>query len=252
VTDDSFTLSLVRKSKRAIRIARLSLQNKDPDSAVNRAYYAMFNSARAALLKSGVAEDELPRTHRGISEAFRQHAVLTGKINADLGSTLSRAEHLRLMADYTAKEIDAGTAGKLVEQAELYVRTVERVFDLQPSRDLESDGQPALARQEQGDHSGGEKGPSELSTGVDEAENSRRRGRENWLKVREQRLESGSPTLEEIRAKGREDWLKLREQRRQGSPSPDDDRTHQDQTADLGRDKQTKDSGKGIDDDLDR
>ena len=71
MTDHSFSVSLVRKSERAIQIARLSLENEDPDSAVNRAYYAMFNIARAALLEAGVAEGELPRTHRGISEAFR-------------------------------------------------------------------------------------------------------------------------------------------------------------------------------------
>jgi len=61
VTDHSFSVSLVRKSERAIQIARLSLDNEDPDSAVNRAYYAMFNISRAALLKAGVAEGELPR-----------------------------------------------------------------------------------------------------------------------------------------------------------------------------------------------
>jgi len=138
VTDHSLSVSLVRKSERAIQIARLSLENEDPDSAVNRAYYAMFNISRAAVLKAGVAEGELPRTHRGISEAFRQHAVLAGKIDAELASTLSRAENLRLMADYTATEIDASAAAKLVEQAEEYVRTVRHVFDLQQAARLET------------------------------------------------------------------------------------------------------------------
>jgi uncharacterized protein (UPF0332 family) len=56
VTDHSFSVSLVRKSERAIQIARLSLENEDPDSAVNRAYYAMFNISRAALLNAGIPE----------------------------------------------------------------------------------------------------------------------------------------------------------------------------------------------------
>jgi len=42
---------------------------------------------------------------------------------------------------------------------------------------------------------------------------------EGWLRQREQK--GSSPTLEEIRAKGREDWLKLRQQRIQQSPSND-------------------------------
>ena len=139
MTDNSFSVSLVRKSERAIQIARLSLENEDPDSAVNRSYYAMFNISRAALLKAGVPEGELPRTHRGINEAFRQHAVLTGKIDPELASALSRAESLRLMADYTATEIDADAATKLVEQEENYVRTVKRIFDLQQTAGLEED-----------------------------------------------------------------------------------------------------------------
>jgi uncharacterized protein (UPF0332 family) len=249
VTDHPFSESLVRKSERAIQIARLSLENKDPDSAVNRSYYAMFNISRAALLKAGVAEGELPRTHRGISEAFRQHAVLTGKIDAELASTLSRAESLRLMADYTATEIDASAATKLVEQAEKYVRTVEHVFDLQQSAGLEIPG----PREVQDDHSRDEEGlatdsASTDSTGtVDEMEEARRRGREEWLKLQKQQLESGAPTLEQRRAKAVEDWLNLR--RQQNRPIKEREKGHS--APDLERGERTNDSAKGSDDDFD-
>jgi uncharacterized protein (UPF0332 family) len=47
---DSLESSLARKGERAMRSAHMSLREGDPDSAVNRAYYAMFNVARAALL----------------------------------------------------------------------------------------------------------------------------------------------------------------------------------------------------------
>lgn len=244
MTDHSFSVSLVRKSERAIQIARLSLENEDPDSAVNRAYYAMFNISRAALLKAGIAEGELPRTHRGISEAFRQHAVLTGKIDAELASALSRAESLRLMADYTATEIDGNAAAKLVEQAEGYVRNVERVFGLQQSTGLEVAG----PGETQGPHSGGEqKSQSSNFSDVDDMEEARRKGREGWLKLQKQKLESGAPTLEERKAKGREDWLKLQRQRNASAK----DGAIRDRAADLDRGQPTKDSTKGVDDDLD-
>ena len=42
MTDHSFSVSLIRKSERAISIARLSLESEDPHSAVDRAYYAIF------------------------------------------------------------------------------------------------------------------------------------------------------------------------------------------------------------------
>ena len=114
-----------------MRIAVLSLENKDPDSAVNRAYYAMFNVTRAALLKCGVPEGQLPRTHRGVSGAFRQHAVLPGRIHSELASLLGRAESVRLMADYTGKEIAPAAAAELVKEAERYVTTLERAFGLE-------------------------------------------------------------------------------------------------------------------------
>jgi uncharacterized protein (UPF0332 family) len=226
-----------------MQIARLSLENEDPDSAVNRAYYAMFNISRAALLKAGVAEGELPRTHRGISEAFRQHAVLNGKIDAELASALSRAESLRLMADYTATEIDPDAATKLVEQAENYVRTVERAFDLQQSAGLKtiaSEIQDGRSRDEQGSATGN-------FSDVDQVEEARRTGREDWLKLQKQKWESGAPTLEERRAKAREDWLNLR--RQQNRPVKDHGRA--DPAADLERGERANDPAKGSDDDLD-
>jgi uncharacterized protein (UPF0332 family) len=63
----------------------------------------MFNVARAALLNAGVSEAELPRTHRGVIEAFRIHGVQTGRIDSELASSLSRTESLRLKADYTSQ-----------------------------------------------------------------------------------------------------------------------------------------------------
>ena len=59
------------------------LTDRDYDSAVNRSYYAMFDIARAALLRAGVAEDKLPRTHNGVIDAFRQHAVQSGQIDRE-------------------------------------------------------------------------------------------------------------------------------------------------------------------------
>jgi uncharacterized protein (UPF0332 family) len=80
VTITAFARNLVRKSERALKSARLNMQDGDSDSAVNRSYYAMFNIARAALLSVGVPEEKLPRTHKGVIELFRQYAVQSGQI----------------------------------------------------------------------------------------------------------------------------------------------------------------------------
>ena len=53
MTRTPFILALVRKSDRAIKVSRLALNAGDNDSAVSRSYYAMFDIARAALLRAG-------------------------------------------------------------------------------------------------------------------------------------------------------------------------------------------------------
>ena len=46
---------LLEKATRAASSAKLLLDTGDTDGACNRAYYAMFDAARAALLASGGA-----------------------------------------------------------------------------------------------------------------------------------------------------------------------------------------------------
>jgi uncharacterized protein (UPF0332 family) len=177
---NSFASSLVRKGERAIRSAHLSLRDGDPDNAVNRSYYAMFNVARAALLNAGVSEAELPRTHRGVIEAFRIHAVQTGRIDPELASSLSRTENLRLKADYTGAEIDAGVAKEVVAHAEKFVRTVERVFGLD-ERSKDADVEAVSTRLDRASQRAPD--PAEPGGGFasrPSIEETRRQAAENW------------------------------------------------------------------------
>jgi len=133
VTKQPFEQALVRKSGRALKVAGLALNAGDFDSAVSRSYYAMFDIARAALLRAGVTEDNLPRTHNGVIEAFRKHTVQTGQIDRQLATHLTRIESLRIKADYTGTEIELAEAADVVAKAELFVQTVERVFSFSQS-----------------------------------------------------------------------------------------------------------------------
>jgi uncharacterized protein (UPF0332 family) len=171
--------------------ARVGLQIGDSDTALNRSYYAMFDMARAALLNAGVPEDKLPRTHSGVIGAFRQHAIESGKIDVGLASALSRAEGLRLLADYTDTEVDIKSAANAVAQAETFVQTVERVFDLEVSYQetgLEKGSpnlddkvsEPAVANQRTKDNQI-ERPPFSL-------EDERRLARENWLRFKQQKI----------------------------------------------------------------
>jgi uncharacterized protein len=130
VTKAPFERALVRKGQRALQVARLALHAGDNDSAVSGSYYAMFDFAQAALLRAGVTEGKLPRAHSGIIEAFCRHAVQTGQFDRELATQLSRTESLRMTADYTGVEIELNEAKEVVQNAEFFVQTVERVFSL--------------------------------------------------------------------------------------------------------------------------
>jgi len=192
VKNAPFGGALVRKSERALKVARLALDAGDNDSAVSRSYYAMFDIARAALLRAGVPENKLPRTHNGVTEAFRDHAVQSGQIDRELGAELSRIESLRIKADYTGAEIEREEAAEVVEKAEIFVRTVERVFSLDESslgkeyknhasNDDDKVSEPAVAASKIG-RNDAQLEPVSLA-------DIRRQARENWLRLRQQKFE---------------------------------------------------------------
>ena len=113
------------KAERALASARLLLADDDREGACNRAYYAMFDAAHAALLHQGaLANPAETRTHGGLIAAFSMHLVKTGILPADLGRTLNRVERIRLLADYTGEEIDRDRATWAVEQAATFVQAI--------------------------------------------------------------------------------------------------------------------------------
>ena len=188
MTKAPFARALVRKSARALKVARLALNAGDNDSAVSRSYYAMFDIARAALLRAGVTEDKLPRTHNGVIEAFRSHAVQSGQIDRQLATQLSRTESLRINADYTGTEIELTEATEVVQNAELFVQTVGRVFGLDES---------SLAKEYENPTSKDDDKVSEPVVAVSEI---KRKGA-NFEPL----------SLEEIRREARANWLQLQQ-----------------------------------------
>jgi uncharacterized protein (UPF0332 family) len=117
------------KAVRAAISAKVLLESGDADGACNRAYYAMFDAARAALLASGAAvQPEIARTHSGLISVFSLYLVKTGRVSVDLGKALNKAEELRLIADYKGDPIDKEDAIWAVSQAEAFVQTMQTTF----------------------------------------------------------------------------------------------------------------------------
>ena len=99
------------KALRACASAQVLLELDDVDGACNRAYYAMFDAARAALLVTQTsALPNIGKTHGGLITAFGLHLVKNGPISKELGRMLKRAEEIRLDADYQGNSVELGDA----------------------------------------------------------------------------------------------------------------------------------------------
>jgi HEPN domain len=77
------------KADRCLKTAELALADADPDSACNRAYYAMFNAARAALIIAGQSKLAMAKTHSGLVAAFGLHIAKAEHVPVELGRLLA-------------------------------------------------------------------------------------------------------------------------------------------------------------------
>lgn len=121
----------MEKAARAVASAKLLLEAGDVDGACNRAYYAMFDAAKAALLWSGApVEPTVARTHSGLISAFSLHLVKAGHIAVEIGRSMNRVPEIRMIADYTGDEVTIDKAQSAVTQAGLFVEAIRTVLTL--------------------------------------------------------------------------------------------------------------------------
>lgn len=117
--------ALLVKAERALSSADLLLNAGDSDGACNRAYYAMFDSARAALLHISPDFVEV-KTHGGLISAFSLHLVKAGHVSVELGKAINATEDMRVAADYRSEPINLDSAGWAVAQAHRFVAAVRQ------------------------------------------------------------------------------------------------------------------------------
>ncbi len=114
------------KARRALASAKLLLDDGDVNGACNRAYYAMYDAAHAAIVISteNVNPAEI-KTHSGLISAFGLHLVKTKCLPAVLGRSLNQVERIRLLADYTGEEMPVDKAKWAVNEALTFIEAIE-------------------------------------------------------------------------------------------------------------------------------
>ena len=88
-----------RQAQRSARTAHLALQSGDRISALSRAYYAMFDAARAALANVD-PEFAAAKTHTTILRRFSNHVVKECGVDRKYSRMLRKAFEIRQITEY--------------------------------------------------------------------------------------------------------------------------------------------------------
>ena len=116
---------LWNKAVEAAAAARLLFEAGHYNGAANRAYYAMFDAARAYLRKMhGINSGALKR-HATLIEKFSLLAIMSGEIDKSHGRALSRAFDDRIVADYGDRTIGEAEARTLLEKMDAFLAAIK-------------------------------------------------------------------------------------------------------------------------------
>ena len=116
------TSPFLRKAETNLQSAKMLLDVGDTDSACSRAYYAMYDAARACLAWVGVVPERGEfKTHQGLIAAFGLHLVKPGLFPADIGRFFHSAQSLRQTADYDAIPVSQQQTEQALAAAESFV-----------------------------------------------------------------------------------------------------------------------------------
>lgn len=117
-------IDFLRKADAALASAKRDVVAGDLDGAANRLYYAMFHSARAALLSIGASPEG---RHGTIIARFGQRFCKDGPLPTELGRAINEAQELRVEGDYGAGTPDAMEVASYVAKAEQFIAAVKGI-----------------------------------------------------------------------------------------------------------------------------
>jgi uncharacterized protein (UPF0332 family) len=101
--------------------------------ANSRAYYAMFNAARALLVARAGIDVSQVKTHGGALKLFNAHIIDQGLIPPELGRALRDAFSLRTNADYSPELIDLDEAKRIVDLMDRLLQAASEHLNRDPA-----------------------------------------------------------------------------------------------------------------------
>ena len=119
--------ALLEKARELAEDARSSFNGGRFNSACSRAYYAMFNAARA-LLETRGHSPEAVKSHASVLRLFSLEFVRQGPFDAEDGRALRIAAKARNTADYDRSAVTAPEARAVIASLDRFFDTVERTI----------------------------------------------------------------------------------------------------------------------------
>jgi uncharacterized protein (UPF0332 family) len=110
------------------RAARILLDAGCRAAAISRAYYAMYNAARAALEQSGTPTSNI-KTHGGLNRMFSKHVLVARGLEPELGRMLRRTEKIRLLSDYGAEDIEIDRARAVLASMDEFLDALSKIIE---------------------------------------------------------------------------------------------------------------------------
>lgn len=125
MSDNQEAEAFRRKARDSLAGAQSELANVRFNNAANRAYYAAFQAAIAALLRESIRAIDEHWAHTFVQSEFAGKLIARRHRNpSSLQDTLSRLETLRLRADYRGDTISATEARRCVRRSRELVEAV--------------------------------------------------------------------------------------------------------------------------------
>ena len=123
-TKRTYIQAHLARAKGDLATAHNNLTHNHWRGAVNRAYYAVFHSASAALLWLDIERAK----HSGVQAAFGEFLVKSGTIEPEFGRIYTKLRKARETEDYDimAAPLTAEVTTQMVKEAERFMTRVER------------------------------------------------------------------------------------------------------------------------------
>ena len=114
--------SLLGRAHVYLSSTRLLHEAGDYESAVSRAYYAMFYAVLAVLATKGLGSSK----HSGVISLFDREFVKPGDLPKELSRSLHMAFEHRQQADYGEfAQLDEPEAIRVIQEADTFVQNVQ-------------------------------------------------------------------------------------------------------------------------------